>query len=1244
MDKSIKNRQDVTAHRVGGRRILILSAAGVSLAVDIAVVIMLAAAGITAASYLVCPIILIVADALFLLFAVFSNFRFKYALIGAAVFSAIEAVLTVIMLAGHSGGDRAMTGASLGLWTAAHIASAVACVVLAIDGASMGKLFNRIATVVAAAIGALLIGYAAFALAFGVFGQGMGARTLTFVSDGEDGYIVSGVVEGRGNTLIIPKTFDGKPVTGVDCAVFCESGITEIYIDAADAPELKNIAALDAFGRTPVRVHKENVNAVRNEYFSLAHQSNSEGLVRFCSAIEPTGLAKNEVFISYDYDLDSLYEADGKALPVWIGNKGDVFKVSDLANIDDSIAYVLHSDYTSDEDMHWCYTNERGILDISNFGISLGNKQIVSSVTRALPEFLTVYAVTIGEDNDTKYEMPDAFKKTVIDGTILDYRYTTIRTANRIALSVPTREGFGFRWMRAAGSVNTPIENLAEELINSSRNLTIYPEWTLDAPVITRLDAAYTADGAAVYGDDLAITPVLDESSTAGFDISYDWTKPTAADAQIAADGSLYIDVVKMDCAGNYSLTVTKSADFTSLTSTATVTESVRVNKRPLRFVWLEFENPYYTGEYKEVRCAYNGDDRVADDEITFNHSFTAVTNAGSYNASVALTGDCAYKYVIAENTGSHTYTVLPRELKLSWQETIEFTYDGSTHTPEFTYMTGYGPISGDDVQSYIMGGGKDAGTYTATVSVLNSNYTIASGASKQFTVKKREISATFLIPSDGFTYNGTVQMPAIATVHNYADGEADIVKKLITDNLVKSGSCIHAGNYVLTVALPANCNYAVADTQPTVPFAIARRNISVKVKPISAIYGDAYTYSCTAVGLADGDTVSSALAVMYFVDNVEAHSGERRDAGTYMIDAVVSGGDYNVTTVTSAVLSIGKRKLIIEAFDAEKVYDGKPHSGFQGSIGGRGFASGDDLRDVLTSILYTCDGVNASDTPYPIKVSATLTSGKGKNYELEFVDGELTITKANLTVKINDLTHVYDGNVPMSNGVSAVSGLVNGETVATAGLGIYYVIPNDSNVGTYTVMGIAASTNYNVTVQPGTYTITPRPITIEWNDDRTFTYDGSSHAPTVSNIIGAISDKMPMIIVTGEQTHAGENYIARAVLNRNNNQYSQNYTIESGETTTFTIEKANATFSWIGKTEYVEGENTAIRAECDIDGLSFSYAYYDEDGNLLSAYPTVAGSYTVFIVAVDQNYNIVNGKFEYIIVAADEADGGHRL
>ena len=241
MDKSIKNRQDVTARRVGGRKILILTAGGIALAVDIAVIIMLGAAGITAASYLACPIIMLIVDVAFLLFAVFSNFRFKYALGGAVAFAVIAAILTLIMFASHAGGERAMTSGALGFWTAAHCAVVGATIVLAIDGASMGRVLNRAATAVAVVLGLLLVGYAAYAFAVGVFGQGSGSRTLTFTADGDDGYVVSGVVAGRGNAIIIPKSFDGKPVTAVDCSVFCENGIEEIYLDADDALELINV-------------------------------------------------------------------------------------------------------------------------------------------------------------------------------------------------------------------------------------------------------------------------------------------------------------------------------------------------------------------------------------------------------------------------------------------------------------------------------------------------------------------------------------------------------------------------------------------------------------------------------------------------------------------------------------------------------------------------------------------------------------------------------------------------------------------------------------------------------------------------------------------------------------------------------------------------------------------------------------------------------------------------------------------
>ena len=1240
MDKSIKNRQDVTARRVGGRKILILSATGAALAVDIAVIIMLAAAGITASGYLACPIIMLIVDVLFLLFAVFSNFRFKYSLVGAIVFAVIEAILTLIMFASHAGGARAMTSAALGLWTAAHCAVVAAVIVLAIDGASMGRIFNRAATVVAGVLGVLLIGYVAFALSFGVFGQGSGARTLTFTADG-DGYTVSGVVKGRGNAIIIPRSFDGKPVTAVDCSVFCEDGIEEIYLDTDDAPELKNVSALVDFRDIPVRVFKDNVKNVRNDYFARAYLEKNAALTNFASAIEPTGLAKNEVFITYKYDVNTLRDINGKVLPVWIGSKNDVFKVSDLTKLDGTgtLDYASHSDYNSDDDLEWCHRLGRGMLDVSSAGLTLNNTQIASSVVGATPEFLKVFAVKIGEDNDDKFELPDSFKKTTVSGQIdpLEYRLTTIKTANRLTLSAPERDGFELSWQRLKSGNRVTFDSLAEELQAAQSDVVIYPYWTMKAPTVSRLDVEWTGDNAAVYGDPLTLTPTVDKGVTEGFEFGYSWSKPSS-DGETDANGVMHIDVVKMDCAGNYTLTVTKSSPTSSLTATATYTTAVRVNKRPLSFIWQEFTDPHYDGTIKEMRCAYNGTQVVAGDTITFGRNIAAVTNAGTYTASVTLTGDCAYKYVV-DDSATHKYTVLQRELKLDWAETIEYTYDGNTHLPEYTYRSGFDPISGDNVQAYTLGSGKSAGTYTAMVYIRNDNYTIAEGATKQYTVKKREIGdVTFSSPSEGYTYNGEVQMPTVATVANYADGEAELLKKLVSDNLQKSGDCIHAREYTLIVTLPEDyCNYSVPAVRPSISFTIKKKPTTVKVNNITAVYGEKYNYSYTASGVLSGDS----LAIMYFVNNIEAHNGEKRDVGEYTITAVASNSDYIIEEIETGTLKITERTLDIYAFDATKVYDGKPYKGFQGSVGGAGFASGDSYSEVIASFTYLCDGVNASETPYVITPSYTLTEGKGKNYNLSYHTGKLTITKADLVVKINDRTHVYDGNVPSGGTVSAVSGLAEGETVATAGLGIYYVTPNVPNVDTYTVTGIGTSNNYNVTVQPGTLTITPRPITIEWNDD-TFTYDGNSHLPTIKNINNLVDGKTPKISITGSQVNAGNGYVATATLDRSNNQYSGNYVIESGATTTFDIEKATATFTWSGKTEYALGEAVSIGAVCSISGLGYALVYYDASGDAFMGAPTAVGSYTVRAVITNNNYAPVNGEFTFEIKEA--TDGGQNV
>ncbi len=191
-------------------------------------------------------------------------------------------------------------------------------------------------------------------------------------------------------------------------------------------------------------------------------------------------------------------------------------------------------------------------------------------------------------------------------------------------------------------------------------------------------------------------------------------------------------------------------------------------------------------------------------------------------------------------------------------------------------------------------------------------------------------------------------------------------------------------------------------------------------------------------------------------------------------------------------------------AYDAEKVYDGAAFDGHHDINGttGNGVRYGSNYAEFLAAfgengtpygasddlgsadLRYTGDSQGAVNAgTYEIGVDGLHSHQQG--YNILFTPGELEVTPASLVVDItmgvNNATKVY-GNADPTFTWNLVSGTLAPGDQAT---GIFSRTAGE-NVGTYTITATPTgdfANNYNVTVNNGVLTITPRPVTITVDD-----------------------------------------------------------------------------------------------------------------------------------------------------------------
>ncbi|TBU88656.1 MBG domain-containing protein [Phytopseudomonas dryadis] len=576
-------------------------------------------------------------------------------------------------------------------------------------------------------------------------------------------------------------------------------------------------------------------------------------------------------------------------------------------------------------------------------------------------------------------------------------------------------------------------------------------------------------------------------------------------------------------------------------------------------------------------------------------------TNAGSYLLSAsgsdgnyaltfvdgALTIDKAAATVIA-NSATRTYNG-------QQQSVTGFTASGLVNGETESVLSGV-TTSG--------GSGTNAGSYLLTASGSDGNYalTFVDGA---LTIGKAQ--ATVTANSTTRTYNGQQQSVSGFTASGLVNGESESV---LAGVITSGGSGTNAGSYLLT-ASGSDGNYELTFVDGALTIDKAQATVIANSTNVTYNGQQQSVTGFTANGLVNGES-ESVLA------GVTTNGGSGTNAGSYLLTASGSDGNYALTFVDGA-LTIDKAAATVIANSATTTYNGQQQnvSGFTAS----GLVNGED-----TSVL---SGVTTSGGSGTNAGSYLLTaSGSDGNYELTFVDGALTIGKAQATVIANSASVTYNGQQQSVAGFTA-SGLVNGESESVLA-GITTSGGSSTNAGSYLLSASGSDGNYALTFVDGALTIDKAALTVTANDAGK-TYNGlawsGGNGVTYSGFVGGETDTVlgGSLVYGGSAqgaVNAGSYGLSASGLTSGN--YAIAYvdaglvidpkaitvTANGGRSTYGDTNQANPGFTASG---LVEGQDESV-----LTGLGNSFAI-DNSSN--------AGSYTLTVAGTLSNGNYLIGQ-----------------
>lgn len=444
----------------------------------------------------------------------------------------------------------------------------------------------------------------------------------------------------------------------------------------------------------------------------------------------------------------------------------------------------------------------------------------------------------------------------------------------------------------------------------------------------------------------------------------------------------------------------------------------------------------------------------------------------------------------------------------------------------------GYDPVMTDPAKVKIL---------DADGNDVTDNYTIGSIAppTKKFVVKKSDGDFDVVFADEHVTDDGN---PHSMTRGAYSDVPGTTFKYQLdgagewTDDL-SSLVASEVGEHTVKV-IATNPNYNKTQEKTAKLVITDKIIVTVEVKSKSKEYdGTPLTTTYETNGAFEpGD------------EPVVELSGSIKDVGSVIARVKsfkVMNGSTDVTSkyvvnTYDAFLTVKKAVLNIKTESGTKSYDGAPLVKDVPTV--TGFKNNETATIEVTGSQKM---VGSSTNEYTIVWGG---SANYKNYQIVEDLGTLTVTKAQVKIRMKDAVKLYGDADPAL--IGTVSGLADGAEGDLGELRYYRLNPSVKNAGE-NVDSIAVSytpnPNYDVTVVLGKLTIEKRHVTLT-SASATKVYDGTPLTNDTINVggDGFAPDEGFIFTVTGTQTNAGSSENAFTYVLKANTDTAANYIVDA--------------------------------------------------------------------------------------------------
>ena len=462
----------------------------------------------------------------------------------------------------------------------------------------------------------------------------------------------------------------------------------------------------------------------------------------------------------------------------------------------------------------------------------------------------------------------------------------------------------------------------------------------------------------------------------------------------------------------------------------------------------------------------------IQDATIAADGSFSTadvVLNASSTAYDVTYTYATDGVFLAAD--GSSTLTVKPAELTITAGSEAKV-YGQANPALTFSYS---GFVNGDTSANLTTAA--TVTTTATTASPVGSGYAITASGAVDPNYAINYVPGTLTINAAALTITANDESkeygqanPALTVSYSgfvNGDSSANLTTAATVTTMATTASPVGSG-YAITASGAVDPNYAISYVPGTLTINTAA--LTVTANNQSKVYGQANpALTVSYSGFVNGDS-SADLTTAPTVTTTATTASPVDSYATTASDAV----DPNYTiTYDNGALAVTPASLTITADSTSKTYgNAVTLAGTSFTASGLVTANG----DAVTSVNLTSGGAAATaaaaGSPYSIAPSSAVGTGLG-NYMITYINGQLTVNKAPLTITANSQSIVAGQGLPSLT--VSYTGFVNGDTSAslTTAPTLSAMGSPASPAGNYTInVGGAGSPNYTITYVPGTLTV----------------------------------------------------------------------------------------------------------------------------------------------------------------------------